>query len=447
MGSSDSRPTESSSSRQQWASNDKFSTISDNYKSLDEVKVALRKNGLESSSLIVAVDFTKSNEWSGAVSFQHRSLHWLGEEANPYEVAMSIIARTLQSFDDDGLIPAFGFGDATTGDAGVFHFFRGGIPAQGLEALAYRYRELAPHVKLAGPTSFAPAIYQAMRTVCDSGGQYHILVIIADGQVTRPTDTPPNYCSKQERETIDAIVNASELPLSIVMVGVGDGPWDVMREFDDRIPQRRWDNFQFVNFTEIAAAYSSMPQRMETIFALRTLMEIPEQYKIIQKLGLLGRRTARIAGIKVMDPPGPVSGYGAAVQPSVAPPQQANFVNPSPVAAAGPSLLPEPGNTSIQNPGSASMRALFTKGSSMLRESTPEGPPPMFICPITQEIMKDPVMAADGYSYDRSSITQWLQTHHTSPMTNTQLPHKTLTPNHALRSSIMEYLEETSRQP
>ncbi|KAK9834975.1 hypothetical protein WJX81_001236 [Elliptochloris bilobata] len=57
-------------------------------------------------------------------------------------------------------------------------------------------------------------------------------------------------------------------------------------------------------------------------------------------------------------------------------------------------------------------------------------------CPITQDIMRDPVMCADGFSYERSAIEDWLSRHKTSPMTNEELQHMRLTPNISLRNLI-----------
>ncbi|CAL9050553.1 unnamed protein product [Musa banksii] len=267
----------------------KYSRINDDYQTLSQVTEALAEAGLESSNLIVGIDFTKSNEWTGKVSFNHHCLHDIGNTPNPYEQAISIIGRTLSAFDEDNLIPCFGFGDASTHDQEVFSFYPDNRPCNGFEEALERYRELVPNLRLAGPTSFAPIIETAIGIVDNTHGQYHVLLIIADGQVTRSVDTQYGQLSPQERDTLSAIVKASDYPLSIVLVGVGDGPWDMMHEFDDNIPSRAFDNFQFVNFTEIMSRNISA-SRKETEFALAALMEIPSQYKATIDLQLLGQR-------------------------------------------------------------------------------------------------------------------------------------------------------------
>ena len=62
--------------------------------------------------------------------------------------------------------------------------------------------------------------------------------------------------------------------------------------------------------------------------------------------------------------------------------------------------------------------------------------PAEFFCPVTQEVMKDPVFCADGHTYERRAIEAWLQDHATSPLTNADLVDKSLTRNHALASQI-----------
>ncbi|XP_047982359.1 U-box domain-containing protein 33-like isoform X3 [Salvia hispanica] len=71
--------------------------------------------------------------------------------------------------------------------------------------------------------------------------------------------------------------------------------------------------------------------------------------------------------------------------------------------------------------------------------------PSFFLCPILrvwfQEIMHDPQVAADGFTYEGEAIREWLGNgHETSPMTNAQLSDVNLTPNHSLRLVIQDWI-------
>jgi len=289
----------------------KFRPIPDRFSTIAQVQSAIRDAGLESSNLILGVDFTKSNTWTGRETFDGRCLHDVkkGASKNPYHQVIDVIGRTLEEFDDDKLIPAFGFGDATTNDRSCFPFHAEGRPSHGVQEVLDRYEEIAAGVHLAGPTSFAPVIRQAIKIVQEEQS-YHILVIIADGQVT---DASP--CGA----TAQAIIEASNYPLSIVVVGVGDGPWGVMEQYDDELPERHFDNFQFVDFNAViggdsrggsarAALSPTSSARIEARFALAALMEIPDQYAYIKQAGLLNASATRpfnISAARLSPPPVP----------------------------------------------------------------------------------------------------------------------------------------------
>ncbi|CAK4604303.1 unnamed protein product [Aphanomyces euteiches] len=189
----------------------------------EELQHALRSAGLESSNLILAIDYTGSNQTSGQRTFGGKCLHAIdptGATLNPYQSVIHILGRTLEVFDDDKLIPALGFGDYTTGGSSCFHLGEGGAPCRGFDQVLHRYAQITPTLRLS----------------------------------------------------------------AIVMVGVGDGPWETMEEFDDKLPRRRFDNFQFVDYNKVLRLNHRAP---EVGFATAALMEIPAQYKEIRRLGLL----------------------------------------------------------------------------------------------------------------------------------------------------------------
>jgi hypothetical protein len=267
--------------------------IPDQYNSYEEVTAALRKAGLEKSQMIVGVDFTQSNNWKGKSSFGRRCLHDVSEPASPkpYLQALSIIPKALWDFDDDHMIPAYGFGDAQTGSHDVFSFQDNDIPCKGLTGCEQRYKEIAATANLSGPTSFAPLINQAVKIVCETN-EYHILLILADGQVSD---------EEVKTTTTKAIFEASNYALSIVMIGVGDGPWDLMDKFDDELPERRFDNFQFVDFNSVFQKYPK--QKREAAFATHALMEVPQQYQAVKRLRLLFQGPASADALRAIPAP------------------------------------------------------------------------------------------------------------------------------------------------
>jgi hypothetical protein len=267
-----------------------FKVIKNKYATYEEVQQGLRKAGLEGCDLILGLDCTKSNTWNGKTTFAPYSpnLHALVGDGvlNPYQQVIHIVGRTLEPFDDDNKIPTYLFGDAATKAVKV-RSITGDEPCNGFQDVLDHYnREVSAGLQMSGPTSFAPIIKKAINIV-RKNKSYHILVIIADGAVT------------MVEETKKAIIKASKYPLSIIVVGVGDGDlgdgkigeaWKLMEEFDDGLPKRKFDNFQFVNFHQLMREASQYP---ELDFVVEAMQEVPEQYQTIKKLRLLEKMVKR----------------------------------------------------------------------------------------------------------------------------------------------------------
>ncbi|XP_053389866.1 copine family protein 1-like, partial [Mercenaria mercenaria] len=216
------------------------------------------------------IDYTISNTYQGYKTFQGKNLHSISNDfLNPYQQVICILGETLAPLNVNGVFPAYGFGDSKCKDKTVFEL-KPGEKCECFSDVLDAYNKVTPTIKLGEPTDFAPLIFTAIEIVKETN-EYHILVIVADGQLAY--DTP----------TKTALIEASHYPLSIIVVGVGDGPWGSMKTFDDGLKERLFDNFQFVNFHEVMKD----AENPEASFALHALMEIPEQYRYLKQKSLV----------------------------------------------------------------------------------------------------------------------------------------------------------------
>ncbi|XP_022987255.1 protein BONZAI 1-like isoform X1 [Cucurbita maxima] len=224
-------------------------------------------------NFMVAVDFTASN---GNPRLPD-SLHFIDPSGRPnsYQRAIIEVGEVLQFYDSDKRFPAWGFG-ARPIDGPVSHCFNLNgsshyCEVEGTQGILMAYTSALHNVSLAGPTLFGPVVNNAAliasQSLASGGRKYFVLLIITDGVVT------------DLQETKDALVKASDLPLSILIVGVGGADFKEMEVLDadkgerlesttGRVASR--DIVQFVPFRDVQGGGISVVQEL--------LAEIPHQF-------------------------------------------------------------------------------------------------------------------------------------------------------------------------
>uniref|UniRef100_A0A668S5W7 C2 domain-containing protein n=1 Tax=Oreochromis aureus TaxID=47969 RepID=A0A668S5W7_OREAU len=175
----------------------------------------------------VAIDFTASN----GDPRNSCSLHYIHPyQPNEYLKALVAVGEICQDYDSDKMFPAFGFGARIPPDYKVSHDFAVNFNEEnpecaGIQGVVEAYQACLPKLQLYGPTNIAPIIQKVAKSASQEvhtkeAMQYFILLILTDGVITDMADTR------------EAIVQASHLPMSIIIVGVGNADFSDMQMLD-----------------------------------------------------------------------------------------------------------------------------------------------------------------------------------------------------------------------
>lgn len=228
----------------------------------------------------VAVDFTASNGNPSTSS----SLHYMASGVpNQYEIALRAVLSICQHYNSSKTFEAYGFGAKLPGHHLVSAVFPLDLHSQnasvvGINGVMHAYRHALQNVSLYGPTNFSPIIEQVAKKaqrMINSTARYQILLIITDGIIS------------DMYATINTVISASGLPLSIIIIGVGNEDFERMHELDSddallqqdsRIAQR--DIVQFVTMRDFLnktnGGYLDAETVMENL-AREVLYEVPAQ--------------------------------------------------------------------------------------------------------------------------------------------------------------------------
>ena len=191
-----------------------------NYSFIDYLRGGMQIN------LTVAIDFTGSNGNPN----QPSSLHYLGPNANQYETAIRACGDIVAYYDYDQKFPVFGFGGKFYGNPNVDHCFPLNCNPDdpeiyGIDGILQTYRTVLSNTQLFGPTYFHYFIDRLNAQVKEeiareNYNNYNVLMILTDGIIEDMDDT------------INSLVEASFLPISVIIIGIGTADFSNMEFLD-----------------------------------------------------------------------------------------------------------------------------------------------------------------------------------------------------------------------
>uniref|UniRef100_A0A6U3CEQ1 C2 domain-containing protein n=1 Tax=Entomoneis paludosa TaxID=265537 RepID=A0A6U3CEQ1_9STRA len=218
-------------------------------------------------SLAVAIDYSASNGDPRADGTPHYFYPPQSKEWNDYEKAIFAVGSILAKYDSDQRMPVWGFG-AKYNDV-VRHCFQCGqeVEVEGVQGIMDAYRGVfRTPLTMSFPTKLTEVIETAASYARheqelaeeDSKLSYTILLILTSGNV------------EDVKATKQCLIDSSDDPLSVIIVGIGDGNFDSMAFLDDHDPttEAGRDITKFVRFSE----YQSFNALTEAV-----LDEIPQQ--------------------------------------------------------------------------------------------------------------------------------------------------------------------------
>ena len=222
--------------------------------------------------LSIGIDFTGSN----GHPLDMNTLHCIvDDKPNDYEKVIKSIGNILSNYNNEKLYPVYGFGAILNNSlyeevSMCFNInFQDNPEIHTIDNVIQVYRQNLEKLTFAGPTYFSPIINKVIRDIKskdrDSNQEYNILMILTDGVID------------DIQETIDALVEGSFLPLSVVIVGIGNADFSNMVVLDGNEnplisnQNKKWmrDLVQFIHYNKY--------KNDEKTLTKEILEEIPRQ--------------------------------------------------------------------------------------------------------------------------------------------------------------------------